>query len=163
MYLFSIAAARETIHLANSYFLPDDLTLQTMIEALARGVRIEILMPGPHIDKAYFRDASRSRWGALMAHGARFFEYQPTMFHTKLMVVDGCWTTVGSANFDNRSFRLNDEANINILDRRFGAEQVATFDADRARAREVTFADWRGRSLPQKMIDRTFAMLRSQL
>ena len=163
MFLFSIAAARETIHLANAYFMPDDLTLQTMIEALRRGVRIEILMPGPHIDKRFFREASYTRWGGLLAAGARFYEYQPTMFHTKLMVVDGAWTSVGSANFDNRSMRLNDEANLNVLDARFGAEQVAVFEADKARSREITLAEWQGRSRPRKLIDDAVALLRSQM
>ena len=163
MFLFSIAAARKSIHLANAYFMPDDLTLQTMVAALGRGVKIEVLLPGPHIDKPYVRDASRTRWGALLAHGARFYEFQPTMLHSKLMVVDGTWTSVGSANFDNRSFRLNDEANLNVLDAGFGAAQVAVFEADKQRAREVTFAEWRGRSRPQKIIDGTLALLRSQM
>jgi cardiolipin synthase len=163
MFLFSIAAARRSIHLANAYFMPDDLTLQTMVEALQRGVRIEVLVPGPHIDKQWVRDASRARWGSLLAHGARFFEFQPTMLHSKLMIVDGTWTSVGSANFDNRSFRLNDEANLNVLDAGFGAAQVAVFQADRQRAREITFAEWRARSRPQKMLDDTMALLRSQM
>ena len=163
MYLFSIAAARESIHLANAYFMPDDLTLQTMIEALRRRVKIDILMPGPFIDKRFFREASYTRWGGLLAAGARFYEFQPTMFHTKLLVIDGAWTSVGSANFDNRSFRLNDEANLNILDAKFGAEQVAIFEADKARAREVTFAEWRGRSHTRKLLDDALALGRSQM
>ncbi len=79
------------------------------------------------------------------------------------MIIDGMWTSVGSANFDNRSFRLNDEANLNVLDAQFGAEQVAVFEADKARAKEVTFAEWRGRSGPQRIIDSTVALLRSQM
>ena len=163
MYLFSIAAARKSVHIANAYFLPDDLTLQTMIEALRRGVTIDILVPGPHIDKRFFREASYTRWGGLLAAGARFYEYQPTMFHTKLMIIDGMWTSVGSANFDNRSFRLNDEANLNVLDARFGAEQMAVFERDRAEAREVTFVEWRGRSGPRKFLDDALALGRSQM
>ncbi len=163
VFLFSIAAARKTIHIANAYFMPDDLTIQTMIEALGRGVQVEILMPGPHIDKQYERDASRARWGGLLAAGARMFEYQPTMYHAKLMVIDGLWTSVGSANFDNRSFRLNDEANLNVLDAEFGAEQVAVFEKDKLRSREVTFAEWRGRSTARKFVDRAASLLRSQM
>ena len=80
------------------------------------------------------------------------------------MIVDGEWTSVGSANFDNRSFRLNDEANLNVLDAAFGAEQVAVFESDKERrAKEVTFAEWRGRSRPQKILDGTLALLRSQM
>lgn len=163
MFLFSIAAARERICLANSYFVPDDLTTQTLIEALERGVRVDIIVPGPNMDKQFVRDASRSRWGGLLRAGARFFEYQPTMFHCKLLVIDGTWVSVGSCNFDNRSFRLNDEANINILDAAFGAEQVAVFEADRAQSREITLAEWEGRSPVQKLIDGAFGLLRSQM
>ncbi len=163
MFLFSIAAARRTIHLANAYFLPDDLTVQTMVEALERGVKIDIMVPGAHIDKGYVRDASYARWGSLLEAGARFYEYAPTMMHSKLMVIDGQWTSVGSANFDNRSFRLNDEANLNVHDAAFGAEQVAVFEADKRRAREVTLAEWRDRSRPQKLLDGAAALLRSQL
>ena len=163
MYLFSIAAARKTIHIANAYFMPDDLTSQTMVEALRRGVKIDVLMPGPHIDKRFFREASYTRWGSLLAAGAHFYEYQPTMFHTKLMIIDGMWTSVGSANFDNRSFRLNDEANLNVLDAKFGAGQVAVFEQDKARAREVTFAEWRGRSGARKLLDDALALGRSQM
>ena len=163
MFLFSIAAARKRICLANSYFVPDDLTTQTLIEACERGVQVEIIVPGPHIDKRYVRDASRTRWGGLLRAGARFYEYQPTMFHCKLLVIDGTWVSVGSCNFDNRSFRLNDEANINILDAAFGAEQVAVFEADRAQSREITLAEWAGRSPVLKLIDGAFALLRSQM
>ena len=163
VFLFSIAAARKSVLIANAYFMPDDLTIQTMIEALGRGVRIEILMPGPHIDKQYVRDASRARWGGLFEAGARFYEYQPTMYHSKLMVIDETWTSVGSANFDNRSFRLNDEANLNVLDADFGAAQAAVFAADKAHAKEITFAEWRSRSRSQKLIDRAAALLRSQM
>lgn len=95
--------------------------------------------------------------------GARFYEYNPTMCHSKLLVIDGKWTSVGSANFDNRSFRLNDEANLNVLDEQFGAEQVAVFEADKARCDEVTFAEWRGRSRVQKVIDGAASLLRSQM
>ncbi len=163
VFLFSIAAARKSVLIANAYFMPDDLTIQTLIEALGRGVTVEILMPGPHIDKQYVRDATRARWGGLFAAGARLFEYQPTMYHAKLMVIDGTWTSVGSANFDNRSFRLNDEANLNVLDAEFGAAQAAVFAADKARAKEITFAEWRGRSRSQKLIDRAASLLRSQM
>ncbi len=163
MYLFSIAAARKSIRIASAYFLPDDLTLQTLVAALRRGVTVDILVPGPHIDKRFFREASYTRWGGLLAAGARFYEYQPTMFHTKLMIIDGRWTSVGSANFDNRSFRLNDEANLNVLDATFGAEQVAVFERDKACAREVTFADWRGRSGRRRLLDDALALGRSQM
>jgi cardiolipin synthase len=163
MFLFSIAAARRSICLENAYFVPDDLTTQTLVEASRRGVAVEILVPGPRIDKHFVRDASRSRWGPLLEAGARFFEFQPTMLHCKLLVVDGAWVSVGSANFDNRSFRLNDEANLNVLDEDFGRAQLAVFAADKRRSREITYAEWRGRSRVQKLVDAGAALLRSQM
>jgi cardiolipin synthase len=163
MFLFSIAAARRSICLANAYFIPDDLTLRTLVEASERGVRVEILVPGPHIDKLWVRAASRTRWGALLKAGARFFEFQPTMLHCKLLIVDGTWVSVGSANFDNRSFRLNDEANLNVLDAGFGRQQMYVFAADKRRSREITYAEWQSRSPVQKFLDGTSALLRSQM
>ena len=163
MFLFSIAAARQSIRLANAYFLPDDLTRQTLVDASRRGVKVEILVPGPHIDKQFVRDASRTRWGALLQAGVRFFEFQPTMLHCKLLIVDGAWVSVGSANFDNRSFRLNDEANLNVLDEGFGREQTEVFAADKRQAREITYAEWQSRSRGQKLVDAGAALLRSQM
>ena len=163
MFLFSIASARESIRLANSYFLPDDLTRHTLVEACQRGVDVKIMVPGPHIDKQFVRDASRTRWGPLLRAGARFFEYEPTMFHCKLLIIDSAWVSVGSCNFDNRSFRLNDEANLNILDAKFGSEQVATFAADLEVCREITLEEWANRSPARKLIDAAFALGRSQM
>jgi cardiolipin synthase len=163
MFLFSIAAARKSICLANAYFVPDDLTLRTLVEATQRGVNVEILVPGPNIDKQFVRDASRTRWGALLAAGARFFEFQPTMLHCKLLIIDSGWVSVGSANFDNRSFRLNDEANLNVLDDDFAREQMEVFAADKRRSREITYAEWQSRSRLQKIVDAGAALLRSQM
>ncbi|MEO8044310.1 MAG: phospholipase D-like domain-containing protein [Spartobacteria bacterium] len=163
MYLLSIAAAERSIKVGNAYFVPDDLTAQTLVEAVDRGVKVEVLLPGSHIDSRVVRSASRNRWGQLLEHGVRIYEYEPTMYHCKTMIIDGLWTSVGSANFDNRSFRLNDEANLNIIDREFAATEAAAFDRDVARAREVTLADWQRRPLWQQVGDSASALLRSQL
>jgi cardiolipin synthase len=163
MFLFSIAAARKSICLANAYFVPDDLTLWTLVEASRRGVQVEILVPGPNMDKQWVRGASRTRWGALLQAGVRFFEFQPTMMHCKLLIVDGAWVSVGSANFDNRSFRLNDEANLNILDEDFGREQMQVFACDKRSSREITYAEWKSRSRVRKALDAGAALLRSQM
>jgi cardiolipin synthase len=118
MYLLSIAGARRNVRLAASYFVPDDLALRTLVEARRRGVTIEVIVPGPEIDAEVVRRASRARWGPLLKAGVRIHEYQPTMFHCKVMIVDDQWVSVGSTNFDDRSFRLNDETNLNVLDPR---------------------------------------------
>jgi cardiolipin synthase len=163
MYLLSIAASSERVLIANSYFVPDDLAVATLVEARARGVRVEIVVPGPHIDTETVRRASRSRWGPLLEAGVEIYEYQPTMYHCKVMIVDGIWTSVGSTNFDNRSFRLNDEANLNVLDRDLAADLERVFEADKAASRQVTLAMWRGRPRGERLVERAAGLLRAQL
>src|SRR5688572_18230839 len=123
MYLLSIACAGRSVRIANAYFVPDDLSVQTLVDACRRGVTVEIIVPGEHIDTAVTRRAGRSRWGPLLEAGAAIYEYKPTMYHCKVMIVDDLWTSVGSTNFDNRSFRLNDEANLNVYDPEFARAQ----------------------------------------
>ncbi|TLD70052.1 cardiolipin synthase B [Phragmitibacter flavus] len=163
MFLLSIAAAQRRIRIGNAYFVPDDLTTQTLLDACDRGVEVDVLLPGPFQDSRLVRRASRARWGKLLKRGVRIFEYQPTMYHVKCMIIDDCLTSVGSANFDNRSFRLNDEANLNILDRDFALQEGEIFDEDLGRAREVTYEDWRRRPLLEKLSDHGAALFRSQL
>jgi cardiolipin synthase len=163
MYLLSIAAAEKAIHLANSYFVPDDLAVESFVAARARGVAVQIIVPGEHIDAAVTRRASRSRWGPLLEAGVEIFEYQPTMFHCKVMVVDGLWVSVGSTNFDNRSFRLNDEANLNVFDEDFAAIQIRAFEEDLRRARKVSLEEWKNRPLTEKATEVVAGLFRSQL
>ena len=163
MYLLSITAAEHTIDLSASYFVPDDLTRKALLAALGRGVRLRIIVPGKHIDELLVRQASRADWGELLQAGAQIHEYQPTMFHCKLMIVDSQLVSVGSTNFDNRSFRLNDEANLNIYDRGWAERLEDVFEADLARSRKITLEDWKHRPLQQKMVERFSALLSSQL
>jgi cardiolipin synthase A/B len=163
MYLLSIASARKSVLIANSYFVPDDFSVETIADASRRGVTVRIIVPGPIIDAAVTRRASRSRWGPLLEAGVEIYEYQPTMFHCKVMVVDDLWVSVGSTNFDNRSFRLNDEANLNVLDADFAREQVEIFEADRAKSRRVTLEQWKNRPLSEKFVERAAGLLRGQL
>ena len=163
MYLLSVASAKHTIDLAMAYFVPDDLALHAIEDALRRGVRVRIIMPGHNIDAQSVRSASRALWGGILRAGAELYEYQPTMFHCKVLVVDGLWVSVGSTNFDNRSFRLNDEANLNVLDREFAARQSADFERDLARSRRVTLEEWENRPWTEQVKERLFALLRSQL
>jgi cardiolipin synthase len=163
MYLLSIAAARDTIRLSASYFVPDDVALDTFVAALKRGVRVQMILPGPHIDADIVRRASRARWGRLLQAGAEIYEYQPTMFHCKVMVVDDLWTSVGSTNFDTRSFSVNDEANLNIYDRAFARRQTAIFESDLKHSRRVSLEEWRDRPWTEKLWEHTVALLGSQL
>jgi cardiolipin synthase A/B len=163
MYLLSIAAASKTIHLSMAYFAPDEVALETLVAALRRGVRIQILMPGPHTDAEIVQKASRAKWGELLKNGAEIHLYQPTMYHCKVLVVDGLWTSVGSTNFDNRSFRLNDEANLNIYDAGIAAQQIALFNEDLKKSRRVTLEEWEARPWREKLLEHAAALLNAQL
>jgi len=163
MYLLSIAAARHTLLLEQSYFVPDDLITDMLATAARRGVRVEIITPGPLIDTPKVRRASRARWGPLLEAGVKIYEYQPTTLHAKIMVVDDLWSSVGSTNFDNRAFRLNDEANLNIYDAGFAAQMTRTFAADKKVSREITLAEWRARPWFTKLTDRFWSIFRQQM
>ena len=163
MYLLSIAAARRSIELSAAYFVPDDVEVKTLVEAMKRGVKVRIIVPGRHIDSEVVRAASRSRWGELLEAGAQIHEYQPTMFHCKVMVVDGLWTSVGSTNFDSRSFAVNDEANLNIYDADFSRRQVRIFEEDLRRSRRVSLEEWRNRPWTEKLWENAMGLLGSQL
>ncbi len=163
MYLLSIAAAAHSIRLSASYFVPDDVAVDMLVAALKRGVKLQIILPGPLIDTEIVRRASRSTWGALLRAGAEIYEYQPTMFHCKVMVVDELWTSVGSTNFDNRSFAVNDEANLNILDAEFARRQVEIFEDDLKHARRITLEQWEQRPWTEKLWEHAAGLLGSQL
>ena len=163
MYLLSIASATDSIRIANAYFVPDDLSVQTLVDAGRRGVTVEIIVPGEQTDTEVTRRASRSRWGPLLEAGVAIYEYQPTMYHCKVLIVDDRWTSVGSANFDNRSFRLNDEANLNVYDAVFAREQADAFERDKEQSRRITLEEWRNRPWPEKLHERLAGLLRSQL
>ena len=163
MYLLSIASARKTIYIANAYFVPDDLSVETLVRALERGVKVRIILPGTRIDSEPVRRASRARWGDLLEAGAEIYEYQPTMFHCKVMIVDDVWVSVGSTNFDSRSFRLNDEANLNIYDHEFAQRQIDIFENDLKKSRQITYAEWQHRPWSEKLLEHTIALLRSQM
>ena len=163
MYLLAVTAASRSIDISAAYFVPDELTLQALTEALKRGVKLRIVVPGKHIDSDTVRSASRATWGPLLKSGATIAEYEPTMYHCKLMIVDGLLTSVGSTNFDNRSFRLNDEATLNVFDKAFAAAQTATFEADLARAHRVSHAQWQARPAHEKFREWVASLIGSQL
>jgi cardiolipin synthase len=163
MYLLSIASAGRTVRIASAYFVPDGLSVQTLVDACRRGVTVEIIVPGEHIDTALTRRASRSRWGPLLEAGVAIYEYGPTMYHCKVMIVDDLWTSVGSTNFDNRSFRLNDEANLNVYDADFARQQIGAFERDKGRSRRVSLQEWQQRPWTEKLKERAAGLVRSQL
>ncbi|MDP3822999.1 MAG: phospholipase D-like domain-containing protein [Burkholderiales bacterium] len=163
MYLLAITAAERSIDLSSAYFVPDDITRQALVDAIKRGVRVRIITPGEHIDAETVRRASRGLWGPLLEAGAQMYEYQPTMYHCKVMIVDGLMTSVGSTNFDVRSFRLNDEANLNVYDAGFAARQTQVFEADLKQSRRVTLQAWQSRPWREKLHEHTLALFGSML
>ena len=163
MYLLSITAAEQSIDLSAAYFVPDELTRRAMLDALERGVKVRIIVPGEYIDSAVVRRASRADWGELLRAGAEIHEFQPAMFHCKALIVDSQLVSVGSTNFDNRSFRLNDEATLNILDAEFAKQQTAIFNADLGLARPVSHAEWLARPWQEKLGERLASLIGPQL
>ena len=163
MYMMAVGAAKHSIDLAASYFVPDELIVEELIAARERGVRIRVLLPGPYIDSDAVRYASKASWGPLLKAGIEIHEYQPTMLHTKLLVVDGLLVSVGSTNFDIRSFRLNDEASLNLYDAAFAEAMTGVFEADLAQAKRYTYETWQNRPLKDKLIEKFVLPLKSQL
>ena len=163
MYLLSIGAATRSIRLSMSYFVPDDVAVESFVQALERGVKVQLILPGEHIDAEVVRRASRATWGRLLQAGAEIYEYQPTMFHCKVMIVDDLWVSVGSTNFDNRSFAVNDEANLNVYDAAFAQRQSTVFDEDLKGSRRISLEEWENRPWREKLVERASAILSSQL
>ena len=163
MYLMAITAARESINMSASYFVPDELTIRALAAAAKRGVKVRIITPGKEIDSDVVRLASRERWGRLLEAGVQIAEYQPTMYHVKALIVDALMVSVGSTNFDNRSFSINDEANLNVLHPAFARQQEAIFEDDWRLARQVTKASFRERPWWQRITTPLASLVGAQL
>jgi cardiolipin synthase len=163
LYIISIVSAVKSIYISNAYFVPDADTTRALEGAVRRGVDVRVIVPGEFTDVPIVRQASRWHYEMLLRRGIRIFEYQPTMMHAKTMVVDGAWTTIGSSNFDDRSFRLNDEVNINIFNDDIAAQMEAMFHADLARSEEVTLRKWFRRGWIDKTKEKLAGVFRPQL
>jgi len=163
MYLMSIAAAARTLDLAASYFVPDALINKALVAARHREVRVRILLPGEHMDLATVQLASRENWGELLKAGVEIYQYRPTMLHTKLLIVDREMVSVGSTNFDIRSFRLNDEASLNVYDRAFAERMTAVFERDLRQASAYSYQAWSGRPWTERFLEKFVLPLKSQL
>ena len=163
MYQMSLTAAEKSIDLSTAYFVPNDVSVRILVEAMKRGVKLRIIVPGEITDTQTVGAASRETWGPLLQAGAEIHEFQPTMYHCKVMIVDGLLVSVGSTNFDNRSFRLNDEANMNIYDSQFAARQTEVFEQDLKSSRRVSFEQWSNRPLKEKALGKLSSIFRSQL
>ena len=163
MYLMAIAAAEHSIDLSAAYFIPDELITNALVAARHRGVRIRVLTPGKNTDSDAARLASKDGWGPLLLAGVEIYEYEPTMFHNKVLIVDHELTSVGSTNFDLRSFRLNDEASLNVYDRAFAERMTQVFEQDLVPTRRYTYEIWKNRPWKEKFAETFIRPIRSQL
>jgi cardiolipin synthase len=163
MYYLAIASASRSIELTAAYFVPRPAFTDALCSAAERGVDVRILVPGPHIDKSFVRVAGRAAYDELLDAGARIFEYRPTMLHAKSMVVDGVWSSVGSVNFDNRSFQLHDEVTLCVWDRQFAEQLSRAFAADLDAAQEIERGRWDSRGPVQRAAEAATTLLRREL
>jgi cardiolipin synthase A/B len=150
LYLLSIASARRTIEITSPYFVTDESTDWALNDAVGRGVKVRILVEGDKTDAMPVKYASREAYDRLLSMGIEIFEYQPTMMHTKTLVVDGVWSMFGSANFDNRSLELNDELNVAVSDRDLARRFIDDFEQDIRVSSRLELATWRQRPRLEK-------------
>jgi cardiolipin synthase len=158
-----IAGAGRRLWITNAYFIPTPPFIKALAGAKARGVDVKILMPGPFHDQPAVRRASRHTWPALLRGNVELYEFQPTMIHTKAVVADGTVTSIGSINFDPRSFALNAEFGVIALDEQIAARMEAAFQSDLGRALRVTAEELRHLSVWQKVLDTGCYWVRAQL
>lgn len=163
MYLLAIAAAKKEILLSSAYFVPDEISVQEFVQARRRGVQVKLIVPGPYSDSAVVKSASKAQWGPLLEAGVEIYEYQPSRFHCKMMIVDGVFVSVGSTNFDDRSFRLNSEENLNIFDAQFARSQQKIFAMDLEKSKLVTLDSWRARPWSEKILEAMTDLIQAQL
>jgi cardiolipin synthase A/B len=163
MVLLALTAAQTSIDIENAYFVPDSLTTEALVAAARRGVRIRIVVPGTYTDARVGRWAAQALYGDLLNAGVEIYEYQPTMIHCKVMVIDRAWTSVGSANFDDRSFRLNDEANLNVFSEELANEQIRQIEEDIARSKRMILRRWARRPFSRRIYEQLALLMRSQL
>ena len=162
MFLLAMSAARRTIYITNPYFVPDDKMIETLLQARRRGVRIVLLLPGA-IDHNLVRQASRSQLGRLLQAGVQIYEYRAALLHSKTMVIDSTWATVGSTNLDRRSFELNEELNLIVYNADIAHRLERVFVDDLQQSREVTLAEWKDRGLVSRFLEILSLPIRGQM
>jgi cardiolipin synthase len=160
-YYLPIQAARSRVWIENAYFLPDQDFRHALAAAARRGVDVRVVLPGRHTDARAVRYGSRGNYRELLEAGVRIYEFQPTMLHSKDMLVDDVWCSIGSINFTRRSMKSNAEANVAVYDAGFAQQVRASIQADMARSQAIALEDWRERSLDQRVKECYFGLFRS--
>jgi cardiolipin synthase len=162
LFLLSINSARKSIFITNPYFIPDNVMTEALIKAQARGVRVIVLVPGES-DSQLTYTSSRSHYGPLLEGNVQIFEYQVAMLHAKTMVVDGVWATIGTTNFDNRSFALNQEVNLTVYDAEMARRLEEIFEDDLKHSKNITYEIWKSRGIFERLFELFALPVREQL
>jgi cardiolipin synthase len=163
MYLIAVQCARRYLYIANPYFIPDSRVIEMLAQACRRGVTVKLMLAGTHNDTWWARQNSVRLYGKLLKAGVEIYEYQPTMLHQKTMVVDGVWATVGTTNFDNRSFALSEETNICFHDPLLVDQLRVVFSADLERCERVELSTWNQRSAWQQTKEMLASLIEDQV
>jgi cardiolipin synthase A/B len=164
LYFVAIAAARQSITIQNPYFLPDPDERKALIAAAGRGVAVRVMLPATTAsDAPIVQHASHHHYGSLLAGGVEIYEYQRTLLHQKVMTIDGLWSSVGSTNFDDRSFEINDEVTLAVCDPQVARELEAIFERDCEHAKRIELDQWKRRSLPHRLLDFSAYLINEQL
>ncbi|MFL6232826.1 MAG: phospholipase D-like domain-containing protein, partial [Thermoanaerobaculia bacterium] len=159
----AIATAQKELIIQNPYFIPDKELVDLLANAVRRGVRVRLMIPGQITDSSVVRHAGHKQLQALLDHGVEIYEFEPTLSHQKVMIIDGLWSFVGSTNFDDRSLDTNDEASVGLIDPQVAAQLKAAFDADLQRCKRLDARAWSQRSLWHKIEDNASYLLNEQL
>jgi cardiolipin synthase A/B len=163
LYFLAIESARRALDLTAAYFAPRPAFVEALSDAADRGVRVRVLVPGPHIDKEFVRVAGRGTYEELLESGVQIFEYRPTMLHAKTLCIDGAWASVGSVNFDNRSFQLHEEATLCVQSERFAEQLTEQFEADLEVSEAIRPGRWRRRPLRHRAAEGALRLARREL
>jgi cardiolipin synthase A/B len=162
LFLLSINSAKKTIFITNPYFMPDSVMTKALVKAASRGVRVVVLLPGES-DSHLTYTASRSHYGPFLLGGVQIFEYKAALMHAKTIVVDGVWLTVGSTNFDNRSFALNQEINLTVYNSGLAHRLEEIFQEDLKYSQQITYEQWKSRSIFERLVEFFEFPIREQL
>jgi Phosphatidylserine/phosphatidylglycerophosphate/cardiolipin synthases and related enzymes len=163
LFFLAVACAQQSLDLTSAYFAPRPAFVEALVEAARRGVAVRVLVPGRYTDKESVRQAGRAVYRTLLDAGVRIFEYEQTMLHAKTLTVDGRWSTIGSVNFDNRSFQLNDEATLCVQSESLADQLTRQFEKDLSVSREILGPSWNRRGIIDRARERAAVLLRREL
>ncbi|MEZ5285798.1 MAG: phospholipase D-like domain-containing protein [Vicinamibacterales bacterium] len=163
LYYFAIICARRSIYISNPYFVPDQTAIDALVDARRRGVDVRVVVSGRRNDNWLARQNSMRLFGALLEHGIAVFEYHRTMLHQKTMIVDGGWATIGTTNFDNRSFAFNEESNVSSTDPDFVAALTRAYQADERASEAMTLEAWRRRGWWSRIQETVASLMQDQV